>query len=441
MTVAPLNYATALHGPEQPYDLHTTTETFARLQQWVGEYGDVFVLKQKSRKVPALFVNDPDVIRHILVKNNQNYNKGVGFERVKMLLGNGIIVSDGAFWRRQRRMIQPAFGREVIAELSRRIENLNEEWLTRWRDLAAGSATVNITEETNALALQIILRSLFGEDLDRIYEQHQGNPFAMLTDDSARDLKLAVKFRGLSRDVGEIIDARRRQGGERMDFLSMMMAARDKDSGEPMSDKELIDEVMTLIVAGSETSATTLNWTWYCLAQYPEVLAKALQEVDQASYPESPSFANLDELPYLRQVVEEVLRVYPPVWLFTRKAIGDDEINGIKIAAGTDIFISPYFMHRHPAYWPEPERFDPMRFTEAASKAQHKTAYIPFSAGPRRCIGDFFAMVESQLHFGLMLRHVTMEYVPDHPIELAPEVNLRTRYPITMRLHPRTKTQ
>jgi len=166
-----------------------------------------------------------------------------------------------------------------------------------------------------------------------------------------------------------------------------------------------------------------------------------LQEVDQASYPESPSFANLDELPYLRQVVEEVLRVYPPVWLFTRKAIGDDEINGIKIAAGTDIFISPYFMPRHPAYWPEPERFDPMRFTEAASKAQHKTAYIPFSAGPRRCIGDFFAMVESQLHFGLMLRHVTMEYVPDHPIELAPEVNLRTRYPITMRLHPRTKTK
>ena len=152
-----------------------------------------------------------------------------------------------------------------------------------------------------------------------------------------------------------------------------------------------------------------------------------------------PGFEHIDELPYIRQVVEEVLRIYPPVWLFTRKALAQDEINGIMIAPATDIFISPYFMHRHPDYWPQPDKFDPMRFSEAASKAQHKTAYIPFSAGPRRCIGDFFTLVESQLHFGLMTRHLSMEYIADHPIELAPEVNLRTRYPIMMRLHPRTQ--
>jgi cytochrome P450 len=438
MTVAPLKPASPLRGPELPYDLHTTTETFVQLQQWVPQYGDVFPITQKTRKAPALFVNDPDVIKHILIKNNKNYIKGVGFERVKMLLGNGIIVSDGAFWRRQRRMIQPAFGREVIAELSGPIKQLNLDFLARWQSLAQTAATINITEETNSLALQIILRSLFSEDLALIYEQYQGNPFAMLTDDSARDLKLAVKFRGLTKTVGEILNMRRQQKSERMDFVSLFMAARDKDTGEAMTDKELIDEVMTLIVAGSETSATTLNWTWYCLAQYPQVLAKVQQEVDQASYDTTPSFEHLDELPYIRQVVEEVLRVYPPVWLFTRKAIAQDEINGITIAPATDIFISPYFMHRHPKYWPQPDTFDPMRFTEEASKAQHKTAYLPFSAGPRRCIGDFFAMVESQLHFGLMARHLSMEYVADHPIELAPEVNLRTRYPIMMRLHPRT---
>jgi len=440
MTVAPLNQSASLRGPDQPYDLHTSTESFNRLREWVGQFGDVFAIKQETRKAPALFVNDPDVIRHILVKNNQNYSKGVGFERVKMLLGNGIIVSDGAFWRRQRRMLQPAFGRDVIAMLSQRIETINAAWLARWQTLAQRGETINITEQTNALALEIILRSLFSEDLDHIYEQEQGNPFAILIEDTARDLKLAVKFRGLTRIVGEVIETRRQQGSERMDFLSMMMAARDKDSGEPMSDKELIDEVMTLIVAGSETSATTLNWTWYSLSQYPAVLARAIEEVDGASYNDAPNFASIEELPYIRQLVEEVLRVYPPVWLFTRKAIGEDEVKGIRIAAGTDIFISPYFMHRHPDYWPDPERFDPMRFSEQASKAQHKTAYIPFSAGPRRCIGDFFALVESQLHFGLMLRQLTMEYVPEHPIELAPEVNLRTRFPIMMRLHSRTKT-
>ena len=335
-------------------------------------------------------------------------------------------------------MIQPAFGREVIAELTGQIKKLNLDLLARWQALAVNSTTINITEETNSLALQIILRSLFSEDLDFIYEQYQGNPFAMLTDDSARDLKLAVKFRGLTKTVGEILAMRRQSKAERMDFVSLFMDARDKETGEAMTDKELIDEVMTLIVAGSETSATTLNWTWYCLSQYPDVLARVQQEVDQASYDETPGFEHIEELPYIRQVVEEVLRIYPPVWLYTRKAIAEDEIKGIAIAPATDIFISPYFMHRHPTYWPQPDQFDPERFSEEASKAQHKTAYLPFSAGPRRCIGDFFALVESQLHFGLMARHLTMEYVADHPIELAPEVNLRTRYPITMRLHPRT---
>ncbi|MEJ2449441.1 MAG: cytochrome P450 [Gammaproteobacteria bacterium] len=439
MTVAPLNHSKPLCGPDVPYDLHTSTESFEQLAQWVGEYGDVFPITQKTRKAPALFVNDPDVIKHILIKNNRNYLKGVGFERVKMLLGNGIIVSDGPFWRRQRRMIQPAFGREVIAELTSQIKKLNLELLDRWQRLAAQSATINITEETNELALQIILRSLFSDDLDRIFEEQQGNPFSILTDDSARDLKLAVKFRGLTRIVGELIARRRQQRREYMDFVSSFMAARDKDTGEPMTDKELIDEVMTLIVAGSETSATTFNWTWYSLSQYPEVLATAQQEVDHAGYEKVPGFGDMEALPYIHQLVGEVLRVYPPVWLFTRKAIARDEVKGINIAPETDIFISPYFMHRHPDYWPQPEHFDPRRFTESAIKSQHKTAYLPFSAGPRRCIGDFFAMVESQLHFGLMLRHITMEYVADHPIELAPEVNLRTRYPISMRLHQRNK--
>lgn len=439
MTSPHATASASLPGPDTPYDMQTTAETFAKLGEWIGQYPDVFALKPVSRKSPALLVNDADILKQILVNNNKNYLKGVGFERVKMLLGNGIIVSDGPFWRKQRRMIQPAFSKDVIAGLCADIQQINLRYLEKWQALAEQGAMLNITDETNALALEIILRSLFSDDLDPLIAASGGNPFDILTVNSARDLQLAVKFRGLTKLVGEIIQQRRDRGSARQDFLSIFMDARDKDSGAPMSDKEMIDEIMTLIVAGSETSATTLNWTWYCLAQHPDVLQRAQQEVDAASYGTTPGFEHVEELGYIRQVVEEVLRLYPPVWLYTRKAIEHDEINGVHITPGMDIFISPYFLHRNPRYWPDPARFDPARFTEDAVKARHKFAFLPFSAGPRRCIGDFFAMVETQIHFGLMLRHITMRYMEDTPPDLAPEVNLRTRQPIMLQLQPRDK--
>ena len=392
-------------------------------------------MQPDKRKDIAFFVNHPDHIKHILVAEHERYHKGVGFERVKMLLGNGVIVSNGPFWRKQRRMIQPAFSRDMIATLTEQMKQINLRLFEQWQVLAQQEAVINITEVMNELALEIILRALFSEDLDKLYEQFGGNPFAMLADDSARDLKMAVKFRGLTKQIAEIIDYRRQQpDSQAQDFLSVFLAARDKDTGEPMSDKAMIDEIMTLIVAGSETSATTLNWTWYSLARYPQVQAKVHQEVDSADYEHMPGFEHIAQLPYLRQVVEEVLRLYPPVWLYTRKAIEDDKLGDYDIPAGSDIFIAPYFLHRHPDYWPQPEQFDPDRFTPEAIKQRHKFAFIPFSAGPRRCIGDFFGIVEAQIHFGLMARYFKMEYVEDNPIELAPEVNLRTKHPINMRI-------
>lgn len=425
-------------GPEQPYDIQTTAECFEQLQHWVKDYPDIFSLTPDKRKNPTLFVNQADFVKQILVSNHDAYQKGVGFERVKMLLGNGIIVSDGPFWRKQRRMIQPAFGKDVIAKLVEQVKQANLKLYEQWHELAKQQAVINITDVTNELALEIILRALFSDDLDHIFEQAGGNPFSILTDDSARDLQLAVKFRALTKQVGEIIQQRRDSNEERLDFLSIFMDARDKETGEPMSDEELIDEVMTLIVAGSETSATTLNWAWYCLSKYPEVEAKLHHEVDNASYEQIPGFEHIMELGYVRQVTEEVLRLYPPVWLFSRKAVEQDKLGEFDIMPGTDIFIAPYFLHRHEAYWDNPEKFDPERFTAEAIKQRHKFCFIPFSAGPRRCIGDFFGIVESQVHFGLMARHFKMSFVNDNPVELAPEVNLRTKHPINMRILPRT---
>jgi len=206
-----------------------------------------------------------------------------------------------------------------------------------------------------------------------------------------------------------------------------------------MTDRELLDELMTMIVAGHETSALTLNWVWYFIAKHPDVEMKVHAEVDKADYETIPSFDDLDQLTYIKQVVDESLRYYPPVWLFTRKSIEDDMLGDYFIPAGSDIFISPYFLHRNSKFWSDFEKFDPERFTQEAVKEQHKQAYIPFSAGPRRCIGDFFATVEMQMHIGLMARHFSFEYVEDQPLELVPEINMRNKHPIMMKIKKRKR--
>jgi len=437
MTVSQLNNTDTPPGPETPYDISVTEQDFYRLAEWFKTYGDIIRVPQVTRKSPMLVINHPDAIKQVLVSNSKNYAKGVGFELVKMLLGNGIIVSDGDAWWRQRRMIQPAFNKKVIAELTGQMKQINLRLLEKWQSLAEQQAIIDITEETNQLALEIILRALFSDDFDAMCEASGENPFAILTDDSARDLKLVVKYRALTKLVGELITRRRAQESKPMDWLSMFIDARDKETHEPMTDKEMIDEVMTMIVAGSETSATTMNWTWYRLSQHPVVEHRVHEVVDQASYEQIPGFEHLDELAYIRQVVEEVLRFYPPVWLFTRKTLEEDTIAGYRVAAGTDIAISPYYIHRHAGFWENPEQFDPERFAPENLKKRNKYAYIPFSAGPRRCIGDFFAIVEAQIHFGLMARNFTLEHVADQPVELQPAVNLRTKHPIHMRIKSR----
>ena len=424
-------------GPAQPCDLNTTPESFDTIAGLIAEYGDICRLRSETRKGDSYLVNNPDYLKHILVKNHHNYTKGVGFDRVKMLLGNGIIVSDGPFWRRQRRMIQPAFSRKVIAELSEQIKRCNLELLKSWEDKADRNESIDITTEASELALQIVLRSLFSDDLDRIIEQQGSNPFSILTEDMTRDMQLVLRFRALTKIILSLIEERRREKPKRIDFLSMFMGSRDKETDEAMTDQELLDEVMTMIIAGHETSAITLNWVWYFVARHPEVENKLQAEVDQANYELIPGFEQLDQLPYVKQVVEEALRYYPPVWLYTRRAINDDQLGEYFVPAGTDIFISPYYLHRHPAYWKDAEKFDPERFADENIKYQHKQAYIPFSAGPRRCIGDFFATVEMQMHVGLMARKFRLQLVNEQTPELEPAVNLRNKHSIYMQLSRR----
>jgi len=424
-------------GPAEPFEIDTTEAAFQRIPQLLAEYGDVVRVKSPTREADSYLVNHPDYIRHILVKNHPNYLKGPGFNRVKMLLGNGIIVSDGAFWRRQRRMIQPVFNKKIITRISDEVKRCNLELLASWQQKADEGATIDLTEEAAELSLMVILRVLFSEDVDWIIEQQGGNPFSFLTQNLTRDMQVVLRFRGLMKLLQALIDRRRDLKLTRFDFLTLFMEAKDKESGEMMSDKELIDELMTLIIAGHETSAITLNWSWYNIATHPEVEQCALQQIRSAFKGEMPDFDELANLGYIRQLVNEALRLYPPVWLFSRKAINQDRLGDFTLPAGSDIFISPYYMHRHAEFWPRAEDYDPERFSEEEEKKRHKTAFIPFSAGPRRCIGDSFAIVEMQIHFSLMLTKFRMQYLDEQPFELEPFINLRTKQGLRMKLSNR----
>jgi len=422
-------------GPETPYDINTTDESFPIVADYIAEYGNFSLIKPVTRGNNTILINDPDAVKAILVKNHENYKKGPGFERVKMLLGNGIIVSDGAFWRRQRRMIQPAFSRQCIDGLAIKMQVANQQWLERWTAKAEKGELLDVSSETSELSLEIILRCLFSADMDKLIEQEGQNPFEILTYDLARDIQFVMKFRALKSLVQQLMDDRRKSSIRYHDFLEAFMEAKDKETGEGMTDKEIIDEVMTLIIAGHETGATTLNWAWYLLTQNPAEEKKLHDEVDKEVAGDIPTFEEVAKIPFSRQVIEEALRLYPPVWLYSRTAIADDKVCGYDIPAGTNIFFAPYYLHRHPDFWDEPETFNPERFAADEVKKRHKFAFIPFSAGPRRCIGDYFSIVEMQIHLGTMAQKFKMEYVPDEKgVELDPQVNLRSKNSIMMKL-------
>ncbi len=420
-------------GPEQPIDFNIDAATFTKLPELFSEYGDIVLVKSGQRKSDTYLLNRPDYVKRVLVNNNSNYDKGYGFERVKILLGNSIIASDGAFWRSQRRMVQPAFHRSVLMALAGMMHQVNGQLISDWETKAATGEPLDITTTTNRLALEVVMRGLFSMDFEWVNER--SGLIALLVDNTVRDLQLAVKFRELRKVLMELVTIRRSRADRAMDILTMLMDARDGD-GKPMQDPHLIDEVVTLIVAGNETTAGTMNWAWYLLSQHPDAEERVHAEVD-ALPGAAPTFSDLEQLPFTRRVLNETMRLYPPGWLFSRKAVADDQLGDYHIPAGADILISPYYLHRHKELWEDPERFDPDRFLEARFPAANKFAFIPFSAGPRRCIGDQFAMIEMQMHFANMTRRFKLRYIPDLPITLEPAINLRTRNNLMMSVEQR----
>ena len=420
-------------GPEEPLTIDIDAESQQAMAKLLRQYGNIVKLNDVKRKGLSYLITEPDAIKHILITNHSNYQKGAGFERVKMLLGNGIIVSDGDFWRRQRTMIQPAFSRKNIAQLCEMIKRITQDLIPEWTRIAKSGETIDITTAMSAFSLEVILRALISDDLDKIISEHGKNPFSFLVDDPTRDLSVAMKFRQLGKLIQKVIDARREDVSDTQDLLSALMSATDKD-GESMSDKELIDEVMTMIIAGHETSAGTLNWVWYELSQHPDEDKKAYNEAVKYVSEGTIKTDDIPKLAFIKQCINEALRLYPPVWLFSRKAINDDEVMGYTIPTGTNVFLSPYFTHRDPTLWDNPDVFFPQHFDNDGAQLKHKYSFIPFSAGSRRCIGEYFSYIEMQAHLSILLKHFKLTALPDQNIEIEPAINLRTKNSILMQI-------
>jgi enediyne biosynthesis protein E7 len=422
---------------EPQFDIGTEDNLIPRLTELFGRHGDIYRFHSPGQREDMWVINHPDDVKRVLVGNHRNYTKGSGLERVRILLGDGIMTSEGDLWKRQRYMMQPSFHRRVITHFAQLIDQCNDRFIARWEAQAARGELVNVTDDMSELTLEIMLRSIFGVDLDRLSAEMGANPFELVTRESARDLKFAYQFRQLTKLVAALIARRRAEQGEHFDFLAMLMDARDKESGAPMSEKELIDEVMTLIVAGHETTAAGLNWTWYLLSRNPAAEARLHAEIDAVPELAAPGFAELEKLEYTKNVVDEALRLYPPGWMLARRTIEADTLSGYQIPPGTDVLMCIYLLHRHPRYWKEPQAFRPERFDQGHQAERPRFAYMPFAAGPRHCIGETLALYEMYMHLYKVARRYRLTYVSDRPLELEARINLRTKHSLLMKLERR----
>jgi cytochrome P450 len=411
------------HGPADKY------ETSEDLLTWLGrqfdQFGDIYRASIYGTNVYV--ISAPEFVEHVLLRNWQNYPKGLAIKRIALLLGNGLMVSKGEVWKRQRRMIQPAFNRSAVGPLFRMITTANARLLQRWEDAARAKLSVNVTRDISLLILEIVLKSIFGDDYEQVAPQ-----FRVVSDETARDLAFAQAFTAHSDMVAKVIERRRKEQRIAGDFLGFLMQARDRESGQAMSDALVIKETMTLIVAGHETTASTLNWTWYLLSQNPDAEAKLSDELQHLLPHGIPSAEDLPKCVYARKIVEEAMRLYPPGWLLTRRAIKDDQLGEYFVPAGTEIYISPYYIQRHPGLWEAPDRFDPDRFDADVSPNTHPAAMLPFSIGPRNCIGEHLARMEMQIHLIMIGSRLRLRRVDDKPPVLAAGVNLLSAHDVRM---------
>jgi len=409
------------------------------------EHGDV--AKYRIANLSLYQVNHPQGIKRVLQDNYHNYVKGDLWENFSVIVGHGLFVSDGPVWLRQRRLMQPAFHRQQVATFGQTMTDNALQMLERWESAASTGEPIEVFSEMTRLTMQVVTQALFSTGLPGTL-QALNRAITTLLDYASftfevpfyppvqvplpRNLRLRSALKELDRLVYAIIRERRENPVETADLLSMLMGARDEETGEGMTEKQLRDEVLTLFLAGHETTANALTWTFYLLSQHPEVAGHLHAELEQVLAGQVPTLADVQNLPYTRMVIEESMRLFPPAWITNRTALEDDEICGYHIPAGSYVTVSPYVTHRDPELWPQPDQFDPGRFAPENAAGRPRFAYFPFGGGPHQCIGQGFAVLEATLVLATVAQRYDLQIMPGSRVEVHPSVTLRPRHGLKM---------
>ena len=372
----------------------------------------------------------PEHVHHVLVRNPDNYIKGNGYNGFRLLVGQGLVTSDGDLWRQQRRIMQPSFTPRATAQFVDVMVNAIDRTVDRWQDVALTGQPLHIDDEMARLTMSVISQTIFGVDLGAesgVVSQafHEAFAFVTARTMSAFALPLAWplpshrRFRRNRQIIDDFVQsqiAKGRQRDAQDNLLAILLQATDEATGQRMSDEQVRDEVVTLFLAGFETTARSLTWGWYLLDQHPEIVQRLEAEVDAALGKRSPTLADLPALPYTRMVVDEILRLYPPAGMLARQVVAEDVIDGYRIPGNSIVMLIPFMTHRYPGVWENPEAFIPERFAPEAAGQRPKSAYIPFSGGARICLGNHFALAEMVFSYAMLIARYRLHRTSQEPI-------------------------
>jgi len=408
------------------------------------EYGDVAGLRVLNFK--TVFINHPSLIEEVLVTNARKYSKGRVLRANRHVFGEGLLTSEGDFWLRQRRLAQPAFHRARITSYAATMVDYTERMLQGWR----GGEERDAHQEMMRLTLEIVAKTLFDADVERD-AQEVGKSLELLLEIGANfrrtifvphwlptptNLRVRREVKQIEKILYRIIAERRASARDAGDLLSMLLSAQDED-GSRMTDRQLRDETITLFLAGHETTASTLSWTWWLLARHPEVEAKLHAELDAVLGDRAPTLDDLPKLRYTGQVITESLRLYPAAWGMARLAVEDHEIAGYAVTKGMGVAMAQWVVHRDPRWYDAPEEFRPERWEDDLLKRLPRFAYFPFGGGPRQCIGNAFALMEAALILATIARKFRLLLVANHPVVPLASITLRPRHGVRVTLESR----
>jgi enediyne biosynthesis protein E7 len=413
----------------------------------VAQYGDA-VRIPLGPKTLNLF-NHPDHAKYVLADNPGNYHKGIGLVHARRVIGNGLLTSEGELWRKQRKTIQPVFQAKRIAQQFDAIADEAENMVSRLR-MRVGEGPVDIRQEMTGLALGVLGRTLLdtdlgafesiGESFEAVQDQAMFEMMSLNTVPLWVPLPKQNRFRRARKDLQDITDKlvadrRAHPSATGDDVISRLIESTQQETDPQVARARMRDELVTLLLAGHETTASTLSWAFYLLDMHPEVWERMHVEAVEAFGGQPLEYQDLYRLKYTTMVLEEVMRLYPPVWLLTRLAQGDDEIGGYHVPAGADVILSPYLLHRHRDYWDDPERFDPERFNPDNNTSRSRYAYIPFGAGPRFCVGNNLGLMEATIVLATVARDLRLTKVPGYEVVGEPMLTIRVKGGLPMTVH------